>query len=343
MADQDSSSFFGGITLTSTPQSTFAGLRSHPSQRDSSASTSRSSIDNQIREDVLVNNTSNGMRWLFMAYKYRLLWGVALMLAVTPLLLRFALQPGPSNNARHPPSPTVDTCPRLASVINLSPVHVFDRSVYMSTVDEHTLLEMEKSWSDITLTVMDTSRPLGCLAYASEKSTRLSNQDQDKYHVFLDDVIAVQSQLEYTSLNISHLMDHYRLLRPQYHEHNSSAARALEVSERSGFKKGLIAGKFVTWAYLGVNFTKWYRDPWVKAHKTFKAAQLGVATFEGEMSKLESIAQVIQEVNHHLDRLAFVVFEDVVKGDCYSCMVRTRDILMLVRQLWGRLLAMGEE
>ncbi|KAF6233849.1 hypothetical protein HO173_008061 [Letharia columbiana] len=76
---------------------------------------------------------------------------------------------------------------------------------------------------------MDTSRPLECLAYASERSTRFTKRDQDKHIVFLDDVIAVQSQLEYTSLNISHLMDHYRLIRPQYHEHNSSAARALEV------------------------------------------------------------------------------------------------------------------
>lgn len=81
---------------------------------------------------------------------------------------------------------------------------------------------------------MDTSHTLtSYLACTFERSTRYTKRDKNKYVVFLDDMIAVQRQLDDISLNISHLIDRYRVIRPRYHEHNSSAARALEVFEPS--------------------------------------------------------------------------------------------------------------
>ena len=159
----------------------------------------------------------------------------------------------------------------------------------------------------------------------------------------IDSIIVVQRQLEYTSSNNSHLMDHYQLIRHQYHQQNSSAANALKALEPSDLEWRAIQGGYEYWAWvLGLNFTKMYWDPWIEAKRTAEVARLNVTAFEDEMSRLEKTTQVALEINHCLDRLAFVVYGGAAKGNCGGWIVEARDIFMLVRQLRGQSLDMGE-
>ena len=190
-------------------------------------------------------------------------------------------------------------------------------------------MEIEELSSIVTLTTNYISHALNDRLADSEHAT------------FLDRMTIVQRQLGFIHSNISHLMNRYRLVRHQHHEHNSSAAKALKVLELNGPKRRAILGGYETWAYLGLNFTKKYWDPWAEANKIAEAARLGLAALEDEISRLEKITQVVVDTSHHLNRLAFVVNERATEGNCDRCAVEAQDILVRLRYLWGGSLAMG--
>ena len=169
-------------------------------------------------------------------------------------------------------------------------------------------------------------------------SCALNDRLADNEHaIFLESITVVQSQLGSIRSNVSHSINRYQLLRHHYHEHNSSAAKAVKVLEPNGLRRRAILGGYETWAYLGLNFTKMYWDPWVEANKTAEAARLGLAALEGEMSRLEKITQVALETSHRLNRLAYVVHGGPTEGNFYRRTVEARDILMRARHLWGGL------
>ena len=91
----------------------------------------------------------------------------------------------------------------------------------------------------------------------------------------------------------------------------------MEGTELNYYQKFLVKGELEVWAHMGINFTKWYWDPWVEARQRSEAARLGFATFEGETLKLESVAQGVQKISRHLDLLSLAVS---AKG-CVNCVV----------------------
>ena len=225
----------------------------------------------------------------------------------------------------------------VTPVITVSPIHVFEKSAYTSTLDEHTLVAMERIWSNISLILMDLSDPLmSHLTEAVLSFTQYTQQHQKTKTSFLDNATVIESRLGDVSSNIQTLTDHYRRHQLHFYSKVLEAAEALEAAEPRAYQKRLVAGQMEVWARIGVNFTKRYWDPWVEAHRRSEAARSGLATFEGETLKLESIAQGVWDIKHHLTRLSLAVSRD----DCRDCVVEKRDALV---ESWRRLFDLGRD
>ena len=225
----------------------------------------------------------------------------------------------------------------VTPVITVSPIHVFEKSAYTPTLDEHTLVAMEKTWSNISLILMDLSDPLmSHLTEAGLSFTQYPQQHQKTKTSFLDNATVIESRLSDVSSNIQTLTDHYRNHQVHFFSKILEAAKALKAAEPRAYQKCLVAGQMEVWAWMGVNFTKRYWDPWVEAHRRSEAARLGLATFEREMLKLESIAQGVQEIKEHLYCLSLAVSRD----DCRDCVVEKRDALV---ESWRRLFDLGKD
>ena len=128
----------------------------------------------------------------------------------TVLFYRLVHHSAAVRDVQRPPDSIVDTYSELTPVTTVSPIHGFEKSAYTSTLDEHTLVAMENTWSNISFILMDLSDPLmSHLVRAVSKLTQLFQQHQNAYASYLDGAIVIQRRLGDASSNIRHLRNHY--------------------------------------------------------------------------------------------------------------------------------------
>ena len=249
-----------------------------------------------------------------------------------------------SSQVHCPPCSIVDTCPGLSPVITTSPIYVFDKSVYTSTLDEHTLVAMENAWSNVSSILMELSNPLEQhIIRAVSTFTQHSRHGQYPYTSYRDGALIIHKRLDEASFVIEHFIDRYRLYWPHVYEQNSKAAEARDAVKPNSLQISLIVapGPLFTYlsAYLGFNYIKMYWDPYADAYERFEVTCLALATFKREMRKLESIAQGILDIKYYVAHMSVAALGRIDQNCDIDCVVKMRDEVI---QSWRRLFAQGE-
>ena len=228
--------------------------------------------------------------------------------------------------------------PRSVTYLELSrlmtqnvPIHIFQLHLQPPVLDER-LVRPELA-SSATNTLIDTSHALNGLLRDLKSCLHEFKRGHRSHHVFHDAIVVAQSLLDDASSILSVLEDHYQLIRSEYYERSDSAAEAVRGMNNIELE---YENEYKFWS-LPAFFSS--EEALIKARQAANAARLGVVAVEDELFSLREITQVIPEIKYHLERLIIVSFEGTIRDNCPVCVIKAREIVLLVQDLWSQSLA----
>ena len=196
-------------------------------------------------------------------------------------------------------------------------------------LDEDTLVAMESSWSNISLSLMDLNESL-------MNHTRSGSQYKRTLPDFLDDAAVIERRLSAVSLHVATLTNHYVRYSQDLLRSQREASKALETTVPTDYLRRLVTSDMEVWAFIGINFTKLLWDPFVDAYQRKETAGRDFATLQDEMQTLKSIAQGVRETMESLQDLTLAVS----RNDPGDVVVERRASLM---HSWRRLWDLGRD
>ena len=181
------------------------------------------------------------------------------------------------------------------------------------------------------------SKVLTCLGPAKvidSYGPKKSNKDET---AFPPAVFHVLANLRQAHAFAASLLDTYQDLRQEYDEYDTSVREACRLREVNNWKQYAIFSGCDICALARFNFTAMWWRPCDQARQTAEAVRASVAAIDAERSRLERMLRSIQKISSRLQFMVHPISKEKTGRD------RTREMLIIVRELWCENLATGKD